>query len=144
MAWAGPATSRSDRKRGRWSSKAPGRGALIGRTVPDPSSPLFAADVVDEVVVVRGEVDLATVGAFQEALEDAAATGPLHVDLRGVSYLDSAGIASLFAYVGDGLELTAVRDSIVHRVLDIAGLLTAARVHLVPEAAEDPSTARPN
>ena len=51
------------------------------------------------VVSVMGEIDLATVRAFEETLLGAAEVGPgeLIVDLTGCSFLDSRGLSALLA-----------------------------------------------
>jgi anti-sigma B factor antagonist len=48
-------------------------------------------------LVVTGELDMATVPAFEEHLRDVEEAGanPLVIDLRGLGFLDSAGIAAL-------------------------------------------------
>ena len=58
------------------------------------------------VIAVEGEVDLNTSPGLRTALLKAAAKakGPLAVDLRGVRYMDSSGVATLI----EGLK--SVRD----------------------------------
>jgi anti-anti-sigma factor len=41
---------------------------------------------------VEGEIDVAAAGAFGEALDQAAALGPLVLDLSGVTFMDSSGL----------------------------------------------------
>jgi anti-anti-sigma factor len=45
-------------------------------------------------VVLRGELDLATAGRLQAAL-DAANAHPVVVDLRGLTFMDSTGVRTL-------------------------------------------------
>lgn len=107
------------------------------------SSQLFLAEPVPEPlavdteilagtirVQVSGEVDLATVDPLAEALSAAVAQRPdlVEVDLAGVSFMDSSGIAALIrahnAAVKAGGRLRVVSPQrAVHRALDICGLL---------------------
>jgi anti-sigma B factor antagonist len=62
----------------------------------------FAAEVVHgdrgAVIVVRGEIDLATAPAFRAALDEALdGAGRVEVDLRDTSFMDSSGLAALLA-----------------------------------------------
>lgn len=52
------------------------------------------------VVVVTGEIDMTNASAFEEAANAAAGRGPLVLDLAGLGYLDSAGLATLDHMVG--------------------------------------------
>ncbi|HZE66024.1 MAG TPA: STAS domain-containing protein [Sporichthyaceae bacterium] len=98
----------------------------------DVPTDAFAVSVDGTAVTVLGEVDLATAPRLRSALAEAAADGSsLHVDLRAVRYLDSAGMAALFEYATRGMQVTVERDSIVARVLEIGGLAGAAAIHLV-------------
>ncbi|HET8659206.1 MAG TPA: STAS domain-containing protein [Micromonosporaceae bacterium] len=78
-------------------------------------------------MTVTGDVDMATAPMLREALQ-AADGRPLIVDLSGTSFLDSAGVAVLFDYAGDGLELVLTPDSVVTLVLEVTGLTKAARI----------------
>jgi anti-sigma B factor antagonist len=80
------------------------------------------------LVVVTGEVDLATAPRLHEALAAAATGGPLRVDLSEVVYLDSAAMAVLYRFTPQGLELVLVEGSVVERALDIGGLLDQVTV----------------
>ena len=61
----------------------------------------FAVDVQrrDDVAIVRprGELDLATVETLRAALDDINGAGRLVLDLRGLSFLDCAGLHLLMA-----------------------------------------------
>lgn len=52
-----------------------------------------------QVAVVSGEVDMASVGALRTLLRDLMVDGSSHVlvELSGVSFMDSAGLAALVA-----------------------------------------------
>jgi anti-sigma B factor antagonist len=98
----------------------------------DVPADAFAVSVSGPAVTVLGEVDLATAPRLRTALAEASSDGAgLQVDLRAVRYLDSAGMAALFEFAGDGMQVTVERDSIVARVLEIGGLAEAAAVRLV-------------
>lgn len=91
------------------------------------SSSVFSAtaDVAGDRVTVQvtGEVDMGTADAmFQAATRHQART--LVLDLRGVSFFDSAALRAVIRlaerFPG---ELTVLPSVQVHRVLEIAGLL---------------------
>lgn len=80
------------------------------------------------MVIPEGELDIATVDAVRE---EAAQRGPgegLVIDLRGVDFLDTSGIAFTVevyraATAEEGFELRIVRAlPRVQRVFDLAGL----------------------
>ena len=81
-------------------------------------------------VTVAGGVDIGNVGRFRTPLEEAATTAPaVVVDLDGVTYLDSAGIAALFDAAGrTALEVVASEDCLVRRVLEVVALDRVATV----------------
>jgi len=76
------------------------------------------------VVTVTGEVDMSTAdGMFRAATKDAAAAATL--DLRGVTFFDSAAIHALLQlaeHYGDRLRVHPSAQ--VRRVLEISGLAT--------------------
>jgi anti-anti-sigma factor len=82
------------------------------------------ATVTDDhaLVTVSGEVDMATADAmFRAATKDDAAAATL--DLRGVTFFDSAAIHALLQlaeFYGDRLRVMPSRQ--VRRVLEISGL----------------------
>ena len=82
------------------------------------------------VAKVSGEVDLANVDTFRQALESGAQQGgTLSVDLTGVTYIDSAGIAVLFARAAHGpLEIRCSADSAVAPLIDITRLGDVASI----------------
>ncbi len=92
----------------------------------------------DAVLVLAGEVDLATSPRVRDAVIDALAAEPparLVVDLSDVSFLDSTGIGALVAGRNKAAALGVpfvVRNPqrMVHRVLDIAGLLDVLDVEM--------------
>jgi anti-sigma B factor antagonist len=74
------------------------------------------------VLTAGGEIDLSNADSFAAALAGArqqATGGPLVVDLTGVEYLDSAGLAVLFPHVD---ELRLLATPLLAPVLTIVGL----------------------
>ncbi|GAA3337776.1 hypothetical protein GCM10020358_15360 [Amorphoplanes nipponensis] len=75
-------------------------------------------------VVVRGEVDMSTADAMYQAAAGAG-VGRAVLDLRGVTFFDSAAIHALIRLVDrfpQGFEV--IPSPQVRRVLDISGLST--------------------
>ena len=86
-----------------------------------------ATDVSNEppVVTVWGEIDLATVAPFRDALAEAIDTGTstIVVDLRRVSFMGSTGIRELIrAHNATSRIELRVAPGIVRRALDTAVL----------------------
>ncbi|GAA3630858.1 STAS domain-containing protein [Streptomyces fenghuangensis] len=82
------------------------------------------------VLVAEGEIDMSNVGEFRAAVDRAAGAdggGRLVVDLTAVDYLDSAGLAALFAHA-DRLELIA--PPLLDPVLTVSGLADLATVRI--------------
>lgn len=76
------------------------------------------------VVAVDGDVDLANVTEFENAMSEAANGSPeLTVDLTGVSYCDSSAVRALFALAAT-TKLTMIVRSTGHirTLLGISGL----------------------
>jgi anti-anti-sigma factor len=93
---------------------------------PDPDFSAVAAVTDDRVVVtVTGEVDMATAESMQRtAVKDG--TTAATVDLRAVTFFDSAAIHALLQiadHYGAG-ALRVLPSAQVRRVLEIAGLAT--------------------
>ena len=96
--------------------------------------PLFAATretdpTGQDVLVVTGDVDLATAHDFVAAAEALTArlSGPLRLDLSGVTFLDSTGISALLeirrAATAAGTDVVVLGQSTtVSRVLALAGI----------------------
>ena len=86
---------------------------------------LRISDPVEGVVAVVGELDIATAPMLEEHLE--RLTGPIRLDMRELSFLDSSGIRSLMRMYrhceGDGCTFRIEGCSpMVERVLQIVGL----------------------
>ena len=82
-------------------------------------------DVV--VVSLTGELDMATAPAVQEAVERAQGEGPIAVDLRELTFIDSTGIRALLDIYAAGQDGHSAVSFIrgpkrVQRVLQLAGV----------------------
>jgi anti-anti-sigma factor len=87
-----------------------------------------AADIEEaRIVRVTGEIDLSNAAELLDEIGDAVRSGAaaIIVDLSGVTFLDSSGIAMLFrlrqrlAHSRQELRLVVPGDSPIRRVLDI-------------------------
>ena len=80
-------------------------------------------------VSVAGELDLASVPAFSEAVRSAIGAGAVSIDLANVSFMDSAGVRALDAAsreaAGHGRELRIREDmqASVVQILTLTGML---------------------
>ncbi len=103
------------------------------------SSPVTSHDVREErgwsIVSLRGDVDLETSPEVRRLLlEQVGAGGPVLVDMAGVSYIDSSGIASLVEAfqtarrAGSDFGLACVSEAAL-RVLRLARLDTVFAIH---------------
>lgn len=90
-------------------------------------------------VRVTGELDLSSVGPVVDAI--LAATPPegsVEADLRGVTFIDSSGLAGLercrrrAVALGADLEVRCVRGGAVARLLDLTGMDRVLRVRAEP------------
>jgi anti-anti-sigma factor len=94
-----------------------------------------------EIVTVRGDVDLATVGALRNELTGALARADTVVlDLREVSFMDTQGLAAVIeaehASSQSGTRFVVVRaPATVHRLFDMIGLSDRLTVVDDPAAA---------
>jgi anti-sigma B factor antagonist len=86
---------------------------------------------------LEGELDMETIELLQGRLDDAsAAGGPLVVDLRELTFMDSTGIhawvkaSKLLAAHGWCVYLH-VRGRLVERVLEVAALDEVPNIHVV-------------
>lgn len=81
------------------------------------------------VLTVSGEIDMSNAGNLEAALTGFQGDVPLVVDLSAVDYLDSAGLAVLFAHAA---RIRLVANALIAPVLTISGL---SQVSTVEEAA---------
>jgi anti-anti-sigma factor len=83
-------------------------------------------------VVLRGEIDLATAPLVHAALEEAGGGQALTVDLTGVTYLGSPGVAELFEHAETNRLTVRVRaDSSTAKVVEVCSLEIVASVEVV-------------
>ena len=107
------------------------RVAIRGRRALEPSS--FGINTVERdgatVLIVVGEVDLATAPALDDKLRAATADcdGPVIVDLDRVSFMDSSGLQVLVSHTlssQNGCEVLLTRGSPqVQRLFEVSGML---------------------
>jgi anti-sigma B factor antagonist len=104
----------------------------------------FRVDVRTEgqaaVIVVRGELDLASSPALEEQLEQlwGSETKLLVIDLRELEFMDSTGLSIIVnahqRLAEDGRELSLVRGpQQVQRLLDLTGVAERLRLVDSPE-----------
>lgn len=89
-------------------------------------------------VTVFGELDLATVGKVEAALDEAiAAPGEVVIDLRACGFVDSTGIAALVKAAlrldeqDRGLLLKGVKERVM-RILELTGISTMKNIGIEP------------
>jgi anti-anti-sigma factor len=88
--------------------------------------PVRARGVI--VLVLRGELDMATAPHLERRARDAGRGGHLVLDLRGLGFLDSGGLSALVRLereargAGGGLSCLVQPDGHVRRVLDVTRL----------------------
>ena len=82
------------------------------------------------VVRVSGDIDLANVGRFEEAVVGARGDSPvLTIDLSGVNYCDSAAVRALFALAATTkVTMVVSQASQITTLFAISGLDRAATV----------------
>lgn len=75
-------------------------------------------------LTVTGEIDLASAPLLRHALEQAASThSAIDIDLRGVTYFDSAGVDALFRYAPrHRIKLTIGDNQTLAAVVKVSGL----------------------
>ena len=96
---------------------------------PAFSLDVTAGDDACTTVTVAGELDLATADDFSRAVQSGLATGPVVIDLRKVTFMDSAGVRALNAALRESVEHgRELRVSVgmhpgVVQVLEMTGML---------------------
>jgi anti-anti-sigma factor len=118
------------------------------RIVPDHGSlPGFEIAVAPATagvrVTVAGELDIATAAQFEATLLEQLAEGPVRLDLRGLSFMDSTGIRILDAIlrelpmIGTTLLVDPTLQPAVRQILVLTGMLDALPFD-APPAPDDP------
>ena len=83
------------------------------------------------VVAVVGELDLATAPEFEATLLEYLAEGPVRLDMRGLSFMDSSGIRILDAIlrdlpmIGSTLVIEPTLQPAVRQVIALTGMTDA-------------------
>lgn len=94
------------------------------------------------VISARGEIDRSTAPALSDALRRAtfAGSGPVTLDLREVTFMDSSGISVLLNALrrltrrGRRLSLVCARGELL-RLFQLTGLVETLDVHTAPDEA---------
>ncbi len=95
---------------------------------PDAVFETDARQMGDVIVVsLTGELDMASAAALHQAIERAQEQGPIVVDLRDLTFIDSTGIRALIQIYSAGQDGYSTVSFIraqphVQRVLQIAGV----------------------
>ncbi len=98
------------------------------------------------VLFVSGEMDIATVDEFTVAAREQLATGPVLLDLRDLSFMDSSGLRALIGLLREreqeGWSLTVGRNlhSNVKQLLEMTGMLSELPLQDQELTPEPPST----
>ena len=104
----------------------------MGLDQPEP--PIFSVDVTAgedgrTTVSAAGELDLATAEEFSGAVRSGLAAGAVTIDLREVTFMDSAGVRALntalreAAEAGRELRVSEEMHPSVVQVLELTGML---------------------
>ena len=93
--------------------------------MPEPDEGVLDIDIRDDIVMLRGDLDMDTVDVLSSKLEQIE--GTIVLDLEGVTFLDSTGLQSLVrareAAGQRGEELILRHPSnAVQRVLDLTNM----------------------
>lgn len=106
--------------------------AAVTREELEP--PDFSLDVGSDgdgrtTVAVTGELDIASVDEFSRAVAGSLAIGPVLLDLRGVTFMDSTGVRALNTALraasehGQELRVAAGLQPAVDQILELTGML---------------------
>ena len=93
-------------------------------------------------IAVGGEIDIATVGEFEKAVESVLQDGNVNlvIDLTGASFMDSTGLKSLVTFDRKFYEsgrsfAIAVTSGPISRLIDLSGVAQSLRVLSNPSEA---------
>ncbi len=105
-----------------------------------PSQLELSSETRDGVAIVRvrGEVDMSSAGDLAASIATASAEGPLVIDLREVSFMDSSGLRELLLVAdgrGERLAVVVAADSAVGRLFEIAEVADRLNTHAGEEDA---------
>jgi anti-sigma B factor antagonist len=109
-----------------------GHHRLDSEHVGDRVNFAVAAETRDDRLVVRieGELDMANVGSFEDALAANPGFSHVVVDLGGCTFLDSTGVRAIAsaARQADSVSIVAIEPGVI-RVLEITALDTIVSIH---------------
>ena len=101
-----------------------------------------ASDHSTQVIAVRGELDLRSVGELRRRIQRAFAEGPprLLIDLTGVSHIDSTGLAELIsahqrAMEAHGRLVLVISSPAIRRTFEIRGVVNMFAISDTRDAA---------
>lgn len=83
------------------------------------------------LVAVAGEIDIVTAAEFEATILEQLAAGPVRLDLRELSFMDSTGIRVLDAVlrdlpvIGSTLVIEPILQPPVRQVLTLTGMIDA-------------------
>jgi len=100
---------------------------------PSPSLEIVVSPTPTEgvVVAVAGELDVATAPEFEATLLEQLAEGPVRLDMRGLSFMDSSGIRILDAIlrdlpmIGSTLVIEPILQPAVRQIIELTGMSDA-------------------
>lgn len=100
---------------------------------PPPSFEIVVSPTPTEgvVVAVGGELDVATAAEFEATLLEQLADGPVRLDMRGLSFMDSSGIRVLDAIlrdlpvIGSTLVIEPTLQPAVRQIIELTGMTDA-------------------
>lgn len=91
-------------------------------------------DGEETLVAAEGEMDISSAEAFGAVAREHLAAGPVALDLRALSFMDSSGVRMLDALLrdaertGNGLRVLPDLQPGVRQVLDLTGMLGVLRL----------------
>jgi len=100
---------------------------------PPPTFEIVVSPMPTEgvVVAVAGELDIATASEFEATLLEQLAEGPVRLDMRGLSFMDSSGIRVLDAIlrdlpvIGSPLVIEPILQPAVRQIIELTGMADA-------------------
>ena len=105
----------------------------MGTEHPDP--PVFSLETATggngvTTVIATGELDIAAVPAFGDAVRAASAAGAVRIDLSGLTFMDSSGVRALNVALreadehGHDLHVRPEMQPAVVQILEMTGMMS--------------------
>ena len=97
----------------------------------------FLVETTDTAGELRliGELDLAGAETLSRAIADVADSAPVTLDLEQLQFMDSSGLRELLKAARERTVRLVSPSQAVHKVLEIAGVLSAFEVLNPPDVA---------